>query len=368
MAKSHRSLNKLGRLFRAAALALFALAGFSMCGKVSGPDSPDNGWVELGDNVPISFSTTLTGQETKSNPLNADFRVFAFYQPGVVDDNPAVDYTGTWNDLAINHWTSNFMYNQAVTYAAGHWTYSPVKYWPNNPENTITFWAYSPSTYGGQSFFQLYKANTAVAYGNDVPGAPEIQFTTDGTRDLLVSELAEDLSYRGGDPADGVVSLTFNHTMAWVDFAVKKVDDANSYTIKLKSITLQNVCQTAIYTLNGWGNDSNRGNFTVYDCGVGDGTELDKDEGDRITFPTGGTKLLLIPQTLRNTTATLQVVYTIGSHEYTESVLLGNITTLWEEGKHYTYKVNISPGNPILFTAVVAAWDAEQNGYFSVNG
>ena len=357
MAKSHRFLNKLGRPFRAAALALFALAGFSMCGKVSGPDSPDNGWVELGDNVPISFSTTLTGQETKSNPLEADFRVFAFYQP-----------TGTWNDLATEHWTSNFMYDQAVTYVTDHWTYSPVKYWPNNPENTITFWAYSPY-YNNESILKLYKANSSDPYANNVPGAPEIRFTTDGTRDLLVSELAEDLSYRGGDPADGVVSLESNHTMAWVDFAVKKVDDDDTYTINLKSITLQNLCSTAMYTLSGWGNESNPDNFSAYNyCGVGDGTVLYKDEGDRITFPTGGTKLLLIPQTLRNTTATLQVVYTINSHEYTESVLLGNITTLWEEGKHYTYKVNISPGNPILFTAVVAAWDAEQNGYFSVNG
>ena len=335
------------------------------CVKLHKPDEGDDGWVDLGDKVPISFSTTLAGQETKSNPLEADFRVFAFYQPGVVNDDPAVDYTGTWNDLAIKNWTSNFMYNQEVNYSAGSWSYSPVKYWPNNPENTITFWAYSPS-YGDEDILKLYKANSAEDYATNVPGAPEIKFTTNGSRDLLVSELAEDLSYRGGNPGDGVVSLVFNHTMTWVDFAVKKVDDTNAYTVKLKSITLQNVCKTAIYTLNGWGNDSERDNFTVYDCGGGDGTVLHKDEGDRITFPTSGT-LLLIPQTLRNTTATLQVVYTLNGIEYTESVLLGNITTRWEEGKHYTYKVNISPGNSILFTAVVAAWDAEQNGYFSVN-
>lgn len=338
------------------------------CGK-NEPQVDDDPWEPLTGEVPIAFSSRLSTPDTKTStplPTGADFRVFAFYQPGEVDDDPAVDYTGTWNDLAINHWTPNFMFDQAVSYNEGtsKWTYSPVKYWPNNAENTITFWAYSPY-YGDEDILKLYKANSAEDYATNVPGAPEILFTTDGSRDLLVSELAQDLSYRGGDPADGTVTLEFHHTMTWVDFRVKKADDAS--TVILKSITLQNLCRTAVYKLDGWDNGWNLGDFSPYDCGEGDGTSLFQDEEDRITFPTGGTQLLLIPQTLRNTTATLQVVYTLNSHEYTESVLLGNLTTLWEEGKHYTYNINISSGKPILFTAVVAAWGSEQNGYFIVN-
>ena len=350
------------------------------CVKTHNPDEEGNsGWTPLtGDNVPISFATRLAAEETKTAtplPNDADFRIFAFYQPGVVDDDPAVDYTGTWNDLAIEHWTPNFMYNQEVTYddVASKWTYSPVKYWPNNAENTITFWAYSPY-YGDDAILKLKKANSIDNYGNTVPGVPEIEFTTDGTRDLLVSDLAQDLSYRGGNPANGTVTMTFHHTMSWVDFRVKKVDDGDLYDIVLKSIRLENLCGTAAYKLSGWGAGWNRGNFPAYDCGAGAGTVLYKDEADRITFPTGGTKLLLLPQGLKNTTANLEVIYTFhvkGSGdapvEYEENVLLGTLTTLWEEGKHYTYYVNISPGNPILFTAVAAAWDSEQNGYFNVD-
>lgn len=357
--------------------ALTALLAGS-CAKIQGPD--DGGWTPLGgDNVPISFTTNLNEPATKtSDPLatiHDNFRVFGFYQRGVVDDDPAVDYTGTWDDLATEHWTPNFMYNEEVTYdnVAGKWTYAPVKYWPNNRENTITFWAYSPY-YGNESILKLYKTNSTDAYGNNVPGVPEIEFTTDGSRDLLVSELAQDLSCRGGNPADGTVAMEFHHTMAWVDFRVKKVDDSDHYDIVLKSITLENLCETAAYKLNGWGAGWSRVDFSAYDCGVGAGTDLDKDEGDRITFPTGGTKLLLIPQGLRNTTANLEIVYTFhvkGSGdapvEYEENVLLGSLTSLWEEGKHYTYNVNISPGNPIMFTAVAAAWDSEQNGYFNVD-
>ena len=344
--------------------ALIALV-ISSCGK-NDPQVDDDPWEPLTGDTPISFTTQI-GAETKTAtplPTHADFRVFAFYQPGVVDDDPAVDYTGTWNDLAINHWTPNFMFDQAVSFNAGtsKWTYSPIKYWPNNPENTITFWAYSPY-YGNEEILKLYEANSTEEYDNDVPGAPEIQFTSNGSQDLLVSELAQDLSYRGGDPADGTVSLVFHHTMTWVDFKVKKTD--NAYTVKLKSITLQNLCQTAVYKLDGWGNGWNLGNYSPYDCGGGEGYLFT--DGEYRTFPTGETKLLLIPQTLRNTTATLQVVYSLNNHEYTESVQLGSLTTLWEEGKHYTYYINISPGRPILFTAVVAAWGPEQNGYFIVN-
>lgn len=361
-------------LLMAAAIAAL-LAG--SCAKIQGPEN--NGWIPVKmNNVPISFTTKIAGEETKTAtplPTSTNFRVFAFYQRGVVDDDPAVDYTGTWNDLATEQWTPNFMYNEEVTYnsGAGKWTYAPVKYWPNNRENTITFWAYSPY-YGDESILKLYKNNSTDDYGNNIPGIPEIEFTTDGSRDLLVSELAQDLSCRGGNPADGTVTMEFHHTMAWLDFRVKKVDDGDFYDIVLKSITLENLFETAAYSLSGWGAGWSRVNFSAYNCGAGAGTALDKDEVGRITFPTGGDKLLLIPQGLRNTTANLEIVYTFhvkGSGdapvEYEENVLLGSLTSLWEEGKHYTYNVNISPGNPIMFTAVAAAWGSEQNGYFNVN-
>lgn len=370
-------------IWATALIAAVLLAG--ACVKTYNPDkkdSTDSGWTIVGDNVPISFATKIVGEaETKTSsplPTSTNFRVFCFYQTGVVDDDPAVDYTGTWADLAINHWTPNFMFDQAVTYNEGtsKWTYAPVKYWPNNAENTLTFWAYSPY-YGNESILKLYKSNSTDDYANNVPGTPEIQFTTDGTEDLLVSELAQDLSYRGGDPADGTVTLQFRHTTSWIDFRVKKVDDDDDYDLVLKSITIENLCNTSVYSLSGWGSAWNRVDFSAYDCDDDindDGTELDKDEADRITFPTGGDKLLLIPQALRNTTANLKVVYTFKVHgsldvpvEYEENVLLGSLTTNWEEGKHYTYNVNISPGNLILFTTYVVTWDSEQNGYFTVN-
>lgn len=40
--------------------------------------------------------------------------------------------------------SSDFMHNQQVTYASSAWTYSPVKYWPNNADEHISFFAYAP--------------------------------------------------------------------------------------------------------------------------------------------------------------------------------------------------------------------------------
>lgn len=38
----------------------------------------------------------------------------------------------------------NFMFNQQVTWQAPFWEYDPVKYWPNNPGNRLSFFAYAP--------------------------------------------------------------------------------------------------------------------------------------------------------------------------------------------------------------------------------
>ena len=40
--------------------------------------------------------------------------------------------------------SSDFMHNQQVTYVSSAWTYSPVKYWPNNADEQISFFAYAP--------------------------------------------------------------------------------------------------------------------------------------------------------------------------------------------------------------------------------
>ena len=77
--------------------------------------------------------TTTTLQAAASN----GFGVFGYY-------TDAADYASSTK--------ANFMYNQQVTYAGSAWSYSPVKYWPNEHGNKavstdtdkLTFLAYAP--------------------------------------------------------------------------------------------------------------------------------------------------------------------------------------------------------------------------------
>ena len=38
----------------------------------------------------------------------------------------------------------DFMYNQQVTYTSGAWNYAPLKYWPNDEAEYVSFFAYAP--------------------------------------------------------------------------------------------------------------------------------------------------------------------------------------------------------------------------------
>ena len=122
-------------VFAVAALALMA------CNKQETPQAP-----EFNTPAAISFDSYLNRGLTRSGyaglldatSLQAQgFGVFAYY----TDFNAYDDQS-----------TPNFMYNQHVEYSGGSWSYSPVKYWPNEYGSTaisddvdkVTFFAYAP--------------------------------------------------------------------------------------------------------------------------------------------------------------------------------------------------------------------------------
>lgn len=83
-----------------------------------------------------SISDTVT---TPAKFLAKGIGVFAFYQPAV-NGREGAAYT------SAKYATPNFMYNQNVKYNSGNdtWYYSPAKYWPNNENDKLTFFAYAP--------------------------------------------------------------------------------------------------------------------------------------------------------------------------------------------------------------------------------
>ena len=138
---------KAGRLFIhkngiRAGVTVFLLTLLAACGADDNvPDMP------LGDRS-IGFSTTVEDTQTRSGALATgnllSMGIFAYY-------------TGS-NDLTISE-KPNFMYNQEVkrSNASSPWTYSPVKYWPNNPGDKLTFFAYAQSAVTHPSVQQRIK-------------------------------------------------------------------------------------------------------------------------------------------------------------------------------------------------------------------
>lgn len=112
------------RLFTLAALALLAGA----CNREV--ISPDEGREVI--DFSASFAQDLTkAVGEKSSLANADkIGVFACHTGDIPYDLYSV--------------SPDFMYNQEVTYNEGNWTYSPVKYWPNNDSEKISFFSYYP--------------------------------------------------------------------------------------------------------------------------------------------------------------------------------------------------------------------------------
>ena len=344
-------------------------------------DPKDDSWVPVYSDQAISFRTSIDEAPTKTSMEDlgrTSFQVFAFYQPGVVGSS-----TGTWAPLA---WTPNFMYEQAVNYSAGSWRYSPVKYWPNNEENTISFWAYSPhydvpTPPATAPALRLREYNENNTYGNTTHGIPDIQFTTtpEADQDLLVSDLVTDQSYRGGDPADGVVPLVFNHVMCKVDFKVYK-KDAVGYNIYLNALTIKDVLSTNLYRQGtGWGAGSGvTGDISVYTHVTNEAANLLSDvttiPPDPLELPEGGREIIPIPQTLYEQPARLHVEYTIQPLADPTTFIplscdyyLDQSHRRWMIDCHYTYTIKISLGSPILFTASVTPWKTEQEGFYVID-
>lgn len=141
--------------------------------------------------TPVAFSTYLGESTTTRAAIDTDealrtagFGVFAYYTNDKKYPNTkgaGAGTTASWS--GDNAPTPNFMYNQQVSYSSA-WTYSPLKYWPNDfnganqavdartsgtaatgsKANYLSFFAYAPyATPSGSETngIKAFSANTA---------------------------------------------------------------------------------------------------------------------------------------------------------------------------------------------------------------
>ncbi|EKU88735.1 fimbrillin family protein [Bacteroides oleiciplenus] len=138
-------------------------------------------------------------------------------------------YTGgkTWEEAKAST-APGFMHNQMVKWDGtlnsntGGWTYEPVKYWPNNKNDKISFFAYAPFedkwSSGDKTGVTVCDATTQ--------GIPYIKFKMKEGDELpkmvdLVVASATDKTY---DNSKSGVTFNFEHTLSRISFQAKLGD------------------------------------------------------------------------------------------------------------------------------------------------
>ena len=138
----------------------------------------------------------------------SSFGVFAIYH----DDDATTPVTSpNFMNNQVVHKSTSTSNSSPQAYGTG-WTYSPIKYWPNEAGDLIDFYAYSP--------YELNKS-----WNN---GMVNISIASDENNqiDYLV---ANAMVNQNKNNTNDQVTFTFNHALSRVGFKVEAViDDVNS--------------------------------------------------------------------------------------------------------------------------------------------
>ena len=376
---------RLAATLRPVGLLLAACLGLAGCGQTSieRPHEYD---------TPVSFSTysartaSASPRATKAQhgsyiASGGSFRdndkigVYAFYHNG------ALSTDGAWTGSD----TPNFMYNQMVECTdagTSSWTYSPVKYWPNETGGTVSdhadklsFWGYYPydgdideRTLGNGLYFYT-ATDLATRYSSAASvGLPAVKFTqaeAPGDQiDLMFTLLHKDLVKPG---VSDKVTLSFRHAMALVTF---ELSEGTGATINYMNLT--NICRSGVTADPSaspivWTGQGDSYTFSLNNVVI-DGTTI--------------VSLLLMPQTLGAGTSPTQsesvltLNYDINFASFDPGhpdpiVYSGNEASVplwstssgseygvqtWEAGKHYIYKVSAGLDRIEFESAVATDW------------
>ena len=182
--------------------------------------------------VPVIFDVVSEEQATTRGAVNSKadlaiegFSVFAYYTG-----------TSTFDDaVAAGTAIPNLMYNQHVTGSSADgvnytWSYTPVKYWPNNEVDNVTFFAYGThvdvtqnASDNTQDASGLASGITAIS-GNGYSGVPYLIYKLDAET-VDIGDL-NDLLYATGSKnntkpsINDKISFSFNHALSAFGFGV----------------------------------------------------------------------------------------------------------------------------------------------------
>ena len=201
--------------------------------------------------TPIGFSTEV-GKQTRAIVDNYSdyqpFGVFAYgYDNGVANDDPVM------GNVEIAKGNSGWKATDGITY-----------YWPNDPDNYLNFYAYSP-VLSEKSNANLALAAHQVLVADNFAHSEGTGLSFTGYDhaenmyvDFMVADPVDQAKYtdqngdgnNDNDPATSTVPATFHHEFTQINFVVKIKDDASypNVDFNFQSISFNNVITKANYT------------------------------------------------------------------------------------------------------------------------
>ena len=348
---------------------------------------------------PIAF-TAYTQQPTRSSEVySADRGLGEGQSIGVyayLHDN------STWSAAA----TPNFMWNQQATCGEkGQFTYSPLKYWPNETSDKVSFMAYFPYTDAAiveaDPAHPVNAASTASTgltplLENNIAALPTFRFTVKDAAnqqvDFLLSELLANLpngsSNVSPSEADDRSELTvvdrvhfvLRHMLAKVEFRITADPEVRRDIahFHLNSLSMSNLYNNGLLTPTysagtttyAWtGHTTKHGEDPTYlypvttyvpyllmPQEIADEVELSLDytitfKSDGTTYHYSGTTPVADQEYTYRNTATIRL---------NEMLLAGSSDPLgeWLPNHHYVYNIRLR-ANRIDFTGQVVEWGEE---------
>lgn len=288
---------------------------------------------------------------TSDAPTLTNFGVFAYYTGSVA-------YTTA-------SFAPNFMYDQLVEWTSNDNTrnYAPEKYWPNDVNDKISFFAYAPHQ----------EEHVAIVTGHGQADDPKINFYVDRTTKKQIDLLWAEEANRVKQPMDHTVQFEFHHALSRIAFCVESIiDEANedgtntadeATTVKVKQVRLiGNFANAGTLNLNGggWHNASqtttaytlNPDNFNDVANAVGTlKTQLNKDDS----------YLMILPQ---KTTCKIEVTYDVitkddalsGGYSIISNVITSNDFVFnFVQGAAYSFCLHLGMTS-VKFDAKVNEW------------
>lgn len=295
-------------------------------------------------------------------------------------------YTGqqTWHAYKNNTTplTPNFMNNTQVTYdGTSSWTYSPLKYWPNNTNDKVSFFAYAPYSTTTSQINAVTNGVISFEVANTVTDQIDLTVATTNQVDKVKTDL------------DQTVEFKFNHVLSRIDFTLQAAADQvatggtinNGTTITLTKIVIGEADHTTVtddndkfytnadYSIfeNSWSNKTGMQAFTLTTANFAANQNVlnwtsDGNVKKTLIAANGDDYIMVIPAEITNLPIYVEyTVFTEGKNaagQDDNSTVYNKITKVldkvnFEQGKSYTFNLVLGMST-VELTAEVEDWGA----------